>query len=353
MTAATARAKRRLTEAPLLVHDHASLSGSEPPALPTSATEIAAPKPILVFAQVHYPDIWQEVSKLLARRMGVPFHLVVSTSHDPARIVRPRTRALQAFRVQPTENRGRDVLPFLRALAEAEPFEIGLKLHTKKSPQRADGARWLAEMLDSLVPSKRGVRDIAGRLAADRRIGFVAPQGFCLPVKPWVLQNGAAMTAVMAALGHPLSDADMTDAYFAAGNMFWFRRAALAALAADTLPKLFEPEQAQLDGTVAHAMERVFPVEARRQGFLTVAMPALLDSSPDVPASRILTATRLHTEEPNLLFPAPYESPPSAAFRPPARERFLQSLAPYATAVPRPVRRLLGRLVRGSAEVEG
>lgn len=344
--------KRRLTGAPLLGHDESS-TRSEPTALFTPAPKTAVQAPVVVFAQVHYPDIWQGMSSLLAHRMSVPFRLVVSTSHDPARIARPRTRALRAFCVLPVENRGRDVLPFLRALAQVEPFEIGLKLHTKKSPQRADGARWLAEMLDSLVPSKRGVREIAGRLAADRRIGFVAPQGFCLPVKPWVLQNGAAMAAVMAALGHPLSDADMTEAYFAAGNMFWFRHAALTALASGTLPPLFEPEQAQLDGTVAHAMERVFPVEARRQGFLTVAMPALLATSPDEPASRILTATRLHTEEPNLLFPAPYESPASAAFAPPARERFLQGLMPYAALVPRSVRRFFGRLVRGGAGAGG
>ncbi|MDX7952827.1 rhamnan synthesis F family protein [Lichenihabitans sp. Uapishka_5] len=302
---------------------------------------------MVVFAQVHYLDVWRKIGASLARRMSVPFDLVVTTSHDPASIFRPRTRHLRSFRVQVVENRGRDVLPFLRALAEAPDFEIGLKIHTKKSPQRADGAQWLALLLASLLPSKRGVRDIVARMAADPRIGFVAPHGFCLPVKPWVLQNGAAMEAVMADIGHSLSDADMVDAYFAAGNMFWFRRDALGMLAAESLPALFESEAAQLDGTVAHAMERVFPVEARRQGYLTVAMPALLASDPAQPAAAIITATRLHTEEPNFLFPAPYVSPASAEFKPPMREQLLQAIMPFVGRVPRPLRRIVGIVVRG------
>lgn len=303
-------------------------------------------KPLVVFAQVHYPDVWRKMGTLLARRMSVPFHLVVATSHDPALIFRPRTRHMRSFCVQAVENRGRDVLPFLRALAETADFDIGLKIHTKKSPQRADGAQWLALLLASLLPSKRNVKTIVAKMAADPRIGFVAPHGFCLPVKPWVLQNGAAMQAVMADIGHTLSDADMADAYFAAGNMFWFRREALQSLAAESLPALFETEAAQLDGTIAHAMERVFPVEARRQGYLTIAMPALLASNPDQPAEDLVTATRLHTEEPNFLFPAPYVSPASAEFKTPLRERLLQTIMPFARIVPRPLRRVVGLLVR-------
>ena len=144
------------------------------------------------------------------------------------------------------------------------------------------------------------MREIVDRISADRRIGFVAPGGFCLPVEPWILQNGAALDTLMADLGHTLVPADMSGTYFAAGNMFWFRRPALQMLGADALPALFETEAAQLDGNVAHSMERIFPIEARRQGYLTVAMPALLASSPDQAATDINRATRLRTEEPNL-----------------------------------------------------
>ena len=305
--------------------------------------------PVTVLVHIHYPEIWQEMSGLIARRLTLPFHLVMTTSRPMGDLALPKTPHLLSHRSIVVENRGRDILPFLRALAETEDFGIGLKLHTKKSPQRADGAQWRAELLDSLLPSPEGTEAIVAKIAGDPRIGFVTPSGFCLPVKPWILVNGPAMQRTMSVVGDGLTDGDMEGAYFAAGSMFWFRRPALAALADKGLPPLFEPEEGQLDGTMAHGMERLFPVEARRQGFLSVAMPVLMASSPDTPESSLLAATQAHTEEPNFLFPAPYVSPASAAFAPPPpavpmRIRILRFFAPAYRALPAPLRRLLKKL---------
>src|SRR6185437_11945719 len=112
--------------------------------------------PIVVLAHAHYPDIWREISMLLAERLALPFHLVLTSSHPQEEFVLPHTPALLSTRFLPVENRGRDILPFLRAMAETEDFEIGLKLHTKKSPQREDGAGWRAELLESLLPPEPG-----------------------------------------------------------------------------------------------------------------------------------------------------------------------------------------------------
>ncbi len=263
--------------------------------------------PVAVFVHVHYPDIWRGMSALLAKRLTIPFRLIVTTSHAENRIVIPETRFMVASRILHVENRGRDILPFLQALAETEECEFGLKLHTKKSPQREDGAQWLAEILDSLVPSRNaGLRAAIRRLKDDRRIGFVTPAGFCLSVKPWVLQNAPGMVTVMHTLGAELTEEELTDTYFAAGSMFWFRRPALAALAAPHVLALFEPEEGQFDGTIAHAMERLFPVEARRQKFLSLAMPALLASKPAMPEAELLALVRQHADVPSTYFPAPY-----------------------------------------------
>ena len=93
---------------------------------------------------------------------------------------------------------------------------------------------------------------------------------------------------------------------------------------------------------MAHGMERIFPVEARRQGFLTIAMPALMAAGPDASASSLVAATQAHTEEPNFLFPAPYVSPASAEFGPLLlRARIIQYLAPFYRAMPASLRQLL------------
>jgi hypothetical protein len=52
-------------------------------------------------------------------------------------------------------NRGRDVLPFLTVVGrirELGQYEYLLKLHTKKSLHRKDGAKWLDELLSTLLP---------------------------------------------------------------------------------------------------------------------------------------------------------------------------------------------------------
>jgi lipopolysaccharide biosynthesis protein len=54
-------------------------------------------------------------------------------------------------------NRGRDILPFLhvanRLLDEGE--EVVLKLHTKHSPHRRDGARWRANCCERCLAAPR------------------------------------------------------------------------------------------------------------------------------------------------------------------------------------------------------
>ena len=269
--------------------------------------------PVVVFAHVHYPDIWEGMSMLLAERMEVPFRLVVTTPHPERDIALPATGRLVSSRVMATENRGRDIRPFLLALHEARDFEFGLKLHTKKSPQREDGALWRADVLDSLLPAPHDARGIMGgvgaivaRLSADERVGFVTPAGFCLSVAPWVLVNEAGMDRVMTTIGAPLRPGDLDDCFFAAGSMFWFRRPALAALAEQRVIELFEPETGQLDGTIAHAMERLFPVQARRSGMVSFAMPALAASRPGMDMGSLLGLARRHADVPSRYFPAPY-----------------------------------------------
>lgn len=306
-----------------------------------------AKAPIAVFVQIYYPDIWREMSALLAERLTLPFHLILTSSCPQAEVVLPRTPALLSTQFLPVQNRGRDILPFLRAIAETHKFELGLKLHTKKSPQREDGAQWRAEVLNSLLPPARGADIIVARMRADQRIGFVTPAGFCLSVRPWVLVNAFGMHVVMSALGADLTDSTLDNVFFAPGSMFWFRRSALAELADRKVSELFEAEEGQVDGTIAHAIERLFPVEARRQGYLSLAVPALMSSSADMSLAELLELARRHADVPSRYFPGPYVPPLSPA---PTRETLSRSVALlasiYRASLPVGLRRHLRRLLR-------
>lgn len=311
-----------------------------------SNAQPAQSMPITVFVHVHYLDIWESISALLAERLDIPFRLVITSTAETADLTVPETSYLTSYRIMRVENRGRDILPFLRALVDEENFEIGLKLHTKKSPQRTDGSRWRNELLDSLLPNDNAVRSIVDNISDNKNVGFVTPAGFCLPVKPWILLNQSAMLRAMEVIGDGLHDADMKDAYFAAGSMFWFRRSALAALTDVRLMSLFEPEEGQLDGTMAHGMERLFAVEARRQNFLTVPMPILMSSCPHTKISEINAATQSHSQQPSFLFPAPYEAPElPVSIHSNRLTRLMYRLAPVYRALPFPLRRLVRALL--------
>ena len=284
--------------------------------------------PVTVFVHIHYPDIWHEMCVILAERLTSPFHLVLTHTGDAALPV-PATPWLAGVRQLPVENRGRDVRPFLQALAETSGFDVGLKLHTKKSPQRTDGARWRAHALHSLLP-REGSEAAIARLRADTRIGLVAPAGLSLSVEPWVLVNAPGMVRIMATLGIELVDSALEDAYFAAGSMFWFRRAAIETLAAPEVLDLFEDERGQLDGTIAHAMERIFPVEARRHAYVSLAMPALMESTSRCTPAELIALARRYADTPQSYFPIPG----------------IAALPPPDKAVPRRWGGLLGGLLR-------
>jgi lipopolysaccharide biosynthesis protein len=269
-----------------------------------------AQAPVTVFVHVHYPDIWQEMSVILAERVKSPFHLVLTRTRDEV-LQAPETPWLLTVTQRRVENRGRDVKPFLQALAEMPGLDIGLKLHAKKSPQRTDGDRWRSAALCSLLPPE-GCAAVIASLRADPRIGLVAPSQLSLSVDPWVLGNEAGMVRIMTTLGAELVDSALNDAYFAAGTMFWFRRAAIEALTAPAVLELFEEEENQLDDTIAHAMERIFGVEARRRGFVSMSVSALTEASSSSTTAELLGLARRYADLPSDYFPSSRMSVPSS-----------------------------------------
>jgi lipopolysaccharide biosynthesis protein len=69
----------------------------------------------------------------------------------------------------------------------------------------------------------------------------------------------------------------LDNAPFFAGSMFWARVKALEPVRKLALrDDDFEPELGQVDGTLAHAMERVFAMAAQRAGFEIATVEELM-----------------------------------------------------------------------------
>ena len=234
-----------------------------------------------IFAQIHYPDIWDEMIHQLDEKVDVPFALVMSCPDEKMALALPKSSHLRFVKRISTENRGRDILPFLTCLhrLKDQPLpDICLKLHTKKSPHREDGLDWRNTIVLSLLEANSpGLPGLAALdlMEADSRIGLIAPRHHLMPIKGRIWGNRMGMRHMADQIGIDLDPALTDEARFPAGSMFWFRRAALSAFAQERLDDLFEPEAGKLDATMAHATERLFAVASERRGFLALPMESV------------------------------------------------------------------------------
>lgn len=171
------------------------------------------------------------------------------------------------------ENRGRDIAPFLAIAAQLldEGEELFLKLHTKRSPHRPDGNMWRRRIVDRLLPV-RGGNIFINLFKNNPEVGLAVPVEELVPLEAFWGANETTTRSLSSRLGLAIGDPSQT--HFPSGSMFWGRVEALRPLF--DLPDLsheFEAESGQLDGTVAHAVERLFVVCARSQGMTVVTLP--------------------------------------------------------------------------------
>ncbi|WP_192843078.1 rhamnan synthesis F family protein [Aureimonas frigidaquae] len=247
---------------------------------------------VVVFVHVHYAEVWPGIRQRLEDTMAVPFRLVVTTTFANPVLEEPTTSHLTGMQVHQVENRGRDVLPFLKALSAAGPFEIGLKLHGKRSVHRLDGDAWRDALLDSLLPGRDKVAEIVTRMHEDPRIALIAPENALCAINKHIAGNTRAMKAVAKKLSLDLGQVTERTPYFSAGTMFWFRREAILPAAVDNIDPLFAAENRQTDGTAAHALERLFTVIAEEGGKVTLPVDALSETSVASSLDQLRSAAR-------------------------------------------------------------
>jgi lipopolysaccharide biosynthesis protein len=162
---------------------------------------------------------------------------------------------------------GRDIFPFLQALntIELSDYDIALKLHTKKSPHLKQGALWARSLIDSLT-GHREVEIVEQEFRSDRALGLMAPASQFMPFSDpsSIRDNRENIEKLIERYGLAVKD----NGKFVAGSMFWFRPSAFQHLKDRPLDiSDFGPELGAIDGTPAHAMERLLLQFIRHSGF--------------------------------------------------------------------------------------
>ncbi|MCC0033067.1 MAG: glycoside hydrolase family 99-like domain-containing protein [Brucellaceae bacterium] len=168
-------------------------------------------------------------------------------------------------------NRGRDVLPFVIMLQVLQSlgYKYACKVHTKKSLQREDGEKLRSEAFENLLGSVERVAKFKQMFEQDAQLGLAAPSNWFLDLsKPdRNVLNRDWLDKLLPKLGRD----DLVGTYdweFIAGTMFWFRVDSMSWLPSwnFTLDD-FESELGQMDGTLAHSIERIVSIATVASGF--------------------------------------------------------------------------------------
>jgi hypothetical protein len=231
---------------------------------------IAPPPSLIVVLHCYYIDKLETLQTAIGR---IPFEFTTVVTTD----TNEKKDAIEsafagwkkgALEVVVTENRGRDIAPRFVALRNRfSQFEYVLFVHTKKSVQDPRFSGWLEFILDDLLPSADGVSSVFTMFSRNRKLGIVMPRYYPL-IRPHTgfglnLEHCQAMAR---RLGFILTKQDPVD--FPAGSMFWARTAALAPLLdLNFRAEDFEPEKSQVDGTLAHAIERMICFACELSGY--------------------------------------------------------------------------------------
>jgi rhamnosyltransferase len=284
-----------------LVDDHFSQT-----ALPTESLAISEKwlvpgqleDPSRLRVAVHLHAFYLEILEEYLERMVWPFDwdlLVTTDSEDKARRIeeiaarRLRARSLETV---VTENRGRDIVPWLSVAERLADYDVVGHFHTKarKTAVAEWGKRWQDELLNTLVDTAAG---IVGAFDGDERLGIAIPDIPSLfHYQPIYYDNEQVLAPLIAELWdrmgcrRTVNWQDQLSYVMAYGNMFWYRPAALARLATLPLqPDELPGEPLPQHGTIMHAIERLPVYVAWDAGFdYAIApnptrVPALLDNA--------------------------------------------------------------------------
>lgn len=242
-----------------------------------------------IIVHVFHEDVWRTIADRL-RVLHTPFELyaTVPDSADFDSMASAIASDFPGSQVLRVANRGRDVAPFLRAMEAFDLYRYPavLKLHTKRSSHLLhDGARWANDLFRSLIGDDDSVKSALRIFMDFPRVGMIYPDFVKAQISTELIQNLRWLDLLLPRLGrtHNVLEGGWE---FAAGTMFWFRGAAMKPLRDLRLVRDdFEPENGQINGTLAHALERVFPQIIYKSGHLIVTADHINEVSPRALAS--------------------------------------------------------------------
>lgn len=212
---------------------------------------------VAIVMHIYYPDLWPEF-KAKIESLDVAHDLYVTLTYRGDETEELATQIRAEFpdaTVVPLENRGRDILPFLTLVnaGALTGYKAVCKIHTKKSPHREDGEKWRRHLIDGVLPDE-GLEGLLETFIGDEKASFWVADGQHFDDTKWWGSNLEITRSLLRRIEVEITGKRLS---FPAGSIYWMKPVIVDLLRAMKLnTEQFDPELAQVDGTLAHALER-------------------------------------------------------------------------------------------------
>jgi lipopolysaccharide biosynthesis protein len=237
-----------------------------------------------IVVHVFYLEVFEEIINLLKESDFQNYKLFITCPDYLSNSINTIISSTNfEFQITEVENRGRDVLPFLKILPCVlnDGYELIVKIHTKRSNHLKKNEQWRDDLFMKLL-GNGNLSNINLTFQQNPHIGMIGPANHILPMSMYYGGNSQRVLDLSMRMG--LKKENLEDLHFVAGTMFAARKEAILPVLDLGLTELdFEPEGQQLDGTMAHSVERIFAAALLKSGLKL----ADTSSSPDRTICRI------------------------------------------------------------------
>ncbi|OOC49698.1 rhamnan synthesis F family protein [Brucella intermedia] len=244
---------------------------------------------VAVIAHIFYPELTKEILTYI-KNIPIPTGLFITTDSYHKRkeiedvFIESGLDVLE-FEVRVTPNRGRDIAPKYVGFRDVYvKYDAFLHIHSKKSLHaKGLGSIWRKYLFESLVGSKEIAESNLALLSLDN-VGIVYPEHIDLVKKDinWGY-DFPIVKAILRKMGVILDSKIILE--FPSGSMFWGRSKAIQPILDMNLAfSDFPEEMGQIDGTLAHGIERalLFIAEKTGHSWVRVTTRAPYKGAPDL-----------------------------------------------------------------------
>jgi lipopolysaccharide biosynthesis protein len=251
---------------------------------------------LIVHLHLFYVDLLDEFIESI-NCIPISHDLIITvcdqSSLDLVELNKHRFTHVSKIIIKLVQNRGRDLGPFIVELSGIiDQYDLVLHLHSKKSETVNWGHLWRKYLLRNLLGDKANVRMILNTFLANPDIGIIGVPVYA-PISTHMSWGPDQKSRCQELLNDCFGGSSTVpplpqEPDFSAGSFFWARTDAIHQLFSQGFTyESFEAEDQQVESTLAHAVERVFPYLAKCNQYSYEQVVMINSSSGHTSKSRV------------------------------------------------------------------